>query len=123
MGKAAEHLVAACCVLATRGQLNVSTSMVDDEGIDLVFHRRGSTATLGIQVRARTSDSRRVASGGFVAFVRSQTFAPRPDLDMPFVAIDIKLGVVQKAWLVPSEDTQRCSASQTRVAAFALERL
>jgi hypothetical protein len=31
MGKAAEHLVAAACVLSTRGELNVSTSMVDDE--------------------------------------------------------------------------------------------
>jgi hypothetical protein len=35
MGKAAEHLVAAACVLSTRGELNVSTSMVDDEGVDL----------------------------------------------------------------------------------------
>ncbi|WP_431887109.1 hypothetical protein [Micromonospora wenchangensis] len=33
MGKAAERLVAAFCILATRGALNVSTSLVDDEGV------------------------------------------------------------------------------------------
>jgi len=62
MGKAAEHLIAAFCILATRGALNVSTSLVDDEGVDLVFHRRGFTATLAVQVKARMSDSKRVRS-------------------------------------------------------------
>ncbi|OZV77517.1 hypothetical protein CA850_22830 [Micromonospora echinospora] len=104
MGKAAEHLIAAFCILATRGVLNVSTSLVDDEGVDLVFHRRGSTATLAVQVKARMSDSKRVQSEGFVAFVRSQTFAPRPNLDMLFVAIDVVHGAVMKAWLIPSRD-------------------
>jgi hypothetical protein len=104
MGKAVEHLVAAFCILATRGALNVSTSLVDDEGVDLVFHRRGSTATLAVQVKARMSDSKRVQSEGFVAFVRSQTFVPRPGLDLLFVAVDIRRGVLMKAWLVPSED-------------------
>ena len=33
MGKAVEYLVAAACILSTRGELNVSTSMVDDEGL------------------------------------------------------------------------------------------
>src|SRR5215204_4360345 len=94
MGKAAEYLVAAFCILATRGALNVSTSLVDDEGVDLVFHRRGSTATLAVQVKARMSDSKRIQSEGFVAFVRSQTFVPRDDLDMLFVAIDVTRGAI-----------------------------
>jgi hypothetical protein len=55
MGNAAEHLIAAFCIMATRGALNGSTALVDDEGIDLVFHRRGSTATLAVQVKARMS--------------------------------------------------------------------
>ncbi|MEV4490174.1 hypothetical protein AB0K04_08670 [Micromonospora coxensis] len=103
MGKAAEHLVAAFCILATRGLLNVSTALVDDEGVDLVFHRRDSTATLAVQVKARMSDSKRVQSESFVAFVRSQTFAPRPSLDLLFVAVDVARGAVMKAWLVPSD--------------------
>ena len=66
MGKAVEYLVAAACILSTRGELNVSTSMVDDEGVDLVFHRRDNAATLAVQVKARMSDSKRVRdwSGG-----------------------------------------------------------
>lgn len=50
------------------------------------------------------SDSKRVQSEGFVAFVRSQAFRPRPGLDMLFVAIDITRGAVMKAWLIPSQD-------------------
>jgi hypothetical protein len=84
MGKAVEYLVAASCILATEGELNVSTSLVDDEGVDLVFHRRNSSATLAVQVKARMSTSKRVRSQGVVAFVRSQTFKPRDDLDMLF---------------------------------------
>jgi hypothetical protein len=104
MGKAVEYLVAASCILATRGELNVSTSLVDDEGVDLVFNRRNGTATLAVQVKARMSDSKRVQSGSFVAFVRLQTFTPRPDLDLLFVAVDIERGAVMQAWLVPSQE-------------------
>ena len=71
MGKAAEYLIAAACVLSTRGELNVSTSMVDDEGVDLIFHRRDGVATLAVQVKARMSDNKDVQAGSVVAFVRS----------------------------------------------------
>ncbi|WP_030462235.1 hypothetical protein [Kitasatospora sp. NRRL B-11411] len=102
MGKAAEHLVAAASILATRGELNVSTSLVDDEGVDLVFHRRGSSATLAVQVKSRMSTGTQVRKGRVMANVRSQTFQPRPDLDMLFVAVDVDHGAVMTAWLVPS---------------------
>ncbi len=102
MGKAVEYLVAASCILATAGELNVSTSMVDDEGVDLVFHRRDSSATLAVQVKARMSTSKRVQRQGVVAFVRAQTFRPRGDLDMLFLAVDVSRGAVLTAWLVPS---------------------
>ena len=65
MGKAVEYLVAAACILSTRGELNVSTSMVDDEGVDLVFHRRDSSATLAVQVKARMSDMQARSVGRF----------------------------------------------------------
>jgi hypothetical protein len=103
MGKAAEYLVAAVCILVTRGELNVSTSLVDDEGVDLVFNRRGSSATLAVQVKARMSDGKLVADGTVMAFVRSQTFRPRPDLDLLFVAVDITQGRIMNAWLIPSD--------------------
>ncbi|MGQ4485043.1 hypothetical protein ACN6LM_006770 [Streptomyces sp. SAS_281] len=102
MGKAAEYLVAASCILATGGELNVSTSLVDDEGVDLVFHRRGSSATLAVQVKARMSTGTQVQRGRLMAFVRSQTFQPRAGLDMLFVAVDVELGAIMTAWLIPS---------------------
>jgi hypothetical protein len=107
MGKAAEHLVAASCILVTRGQLNVSTSLVDDEGVDLVFHRRDSSATLAVQVKSRMSDAKSIGRNRFRAQVRSQTFRPRTDLDMLFVAIDVKEGRYTVAYLVPSPDFSR----------------
>jgi hypothetical protein len=50
------------------------------------------------------SDSQDVQNESMVAFVRSQTFRKRADLDILFVAIDIERGAVLKAWLVPSAD-------------------
>ncbi|GAA4153894.1 hypothetical protein GCM10022286_00830 [Gryllotalpicola daejeonensis] len=113
MGKAAEFLVAAVCILGTRGQLNVSTSLVDDEGVDLVFHRRDSTATLAVQVKARMSDGAVVGRGRFMAFVRDATFRPRADLDMLFVLVDIERGAIDRAWLVPSVEFDAMKGSMT----------
>ncbi|MEU9323098.1 hypothetical protein AB0D91_04675 [Streptomyces canus] len=101
MGKAAEHLVAAFAILATGGELNVSTSLVDDEGVDLVFHRRGSSTTLAVQVKARMSTASQVQQDRLMASVRSQTFRPRSDLDLLFVAVNVEQGVIMKAWLIP----------------------
>jgi hypothetical protein len=84
IGTAVEYLVAATCLLASRGQLNVSTAPVDDEGVDLVFHRRGAPATLAVQVKARTTDGSVIRSGRFHAQVGGQTFRPRPDYYLLF---------------------------------------
>ena len=102
MGKAAEYLVAASAILATRGELNVSTSIVDDDGVDLVFHRRGHTATLAVQVKSRMSDGVLVGTGRVQANVRDATFRPRRDLDMLFIVVDPQEGRITTAWLVPS---------------------
>nr|WP_253267807.1 hypothetical protein [Streptomyces asoensis] len=37
-----------------------------------------------------------------MAFVRSQTFQPRTDLDMLFVAVDVERGAIMTARLIPS---------------------
>jgi hypothetical protein len=72
-----EYLVATSCMLASRGELNVATSLVDDEGVDLVFNRRDHSATLA-QVKARMSDGQLVQDGTVRAQVRAQTFRARP---------------------------------------------
>lgn len=57
-GKAAEHLGAASRILVPRGELNVSTSFVDDEGVDLVFNRLDSSTTPAVPGTAgATTDS------------------------------------------------------------------
>jgi hypothetical protein len=104
MGKAVEHLVAATCIIQSRARLNVSTSLVDDEGVDLVFHRRGGTDTLAVQVKARFNDSKALASGTFLQNVRSETMKPRGDFDVLFVAVDVASGSFDVCWLVPSAD-------------------
>ena len=105
MGAAAEYLIAATCILATRGELNVSTSLIDDEGVDLVFHRRGSPRTLAVQVKARMSDGKQVSEQQrCITQVRAQTFRPRSDLDLLFAVVDPSVGALRMAWLVPSQD-------------------
>ena len=42
-GKATEQLIAAICMLATGGELNALTALVDDEGVDLGFKRRNGS--------------------------------------------------------------------------------
>lgn len=63
MGKAAEFLVASICMIESRAELNVSTALVDDEGVDLVFHRRDTPSTLAVQVKARFSDAQTIRQG------------------------------------------------------------
>ncbi|WP_271798848.1 hypothetical protein [Dietzia maris] len=102
MGKAAELLVAATCILQSRAKLNVSTSIIDDEGVDLVFHLREHTATLAVQVKARMSDGAVVKRGRFQAHVRDSSFYPRSDLDMLFVYVNVTRGSIEQSWMVPS---------------------
>ncbi|HME03375.1 MAG TPA: hypothetical protein VKG38_10145 [Solirubrobacteraceae bacterium] len=74
-GRAVEHLVAAICVLATAGELNALTALVDDEGVDLGLKRRNGGRTLDVQVKARFSDedgSAPLRRGRFTANVRGK---------------------------------------------------
>jgi len=105
-GKAVEHLLAATCVLATGGELNALTALVDDEGVDLGFKRRNGTRVLDLQVKSRFSDeegSKKLRDEGtFISDVREETFRPRDDLLMLFVAVDGRVARIDTVWLVPS---------------------
>jgi len=106
-GKATEQLMAAVCVLATGGELNALTALVDDEGVDLTFKRRAGTRTLDVQVKARFSDeseSKAVRElGCFMADAYEDTFRPRDDLYMLYALIHAPRADIETAWLVPSE--------------------
>jgi hypothetical protein len=102
-GKAVEHLIAASCILASGSDLNASTSLVDDEGVDLVFHRRGHSRTLAVQVKSRfEGTSLLTKKGSFVASVRDVTFRPRDDLYLLFVVVNATDAEFGPLWLVPS---------------------
>lgn len=107
-GKAVEHLVAATCILTSGLKLNVSTSLVDDEGVDLVFHRRGRSRTLAVQVKSRTTTAKGISQRNrFYATVRAATFRPRPDLYLLFVPVDADEGTFPFVWFVPSKPFAR----------------
>src|SRR3954468_20938663 len=93
-GKAVEHLLAASCILASNGELNASTSLVDDEGVDIVFHRRGSSRTLAVQVKSRFAEeggsTHLHERGTFITDVRAVTFQPRDNLYLLFVVVRSK---------------------------------
>jgi hypothetical protein len=105
-GKAVEQLIGATCVLATGGELNALSALVDDEGVDLGFKRRNGTRVLDVQVKARFSDAEGSKSlrekNTFVADVRRETFRPREDLYMLYLAVDGPRAEIWATWLVPS---------------------
>lgn len=111
-GKAVEHLVAATCILTSGLKLNVSTSLVDDEGVDLVFHQREKSKTLAVQVKSRTTATKGISQRGrFSAQVRAATFRPRSDLYMLFVPVDAEQGTFPFVWLIPSKHFARRPAN------------
>jgi hypothetical protein len=114
-GKAVEHLVAATCILVSEFKLNVSTSLVDDEGVDLVFHRREQSATLAVQVKSRSMSASTIAKRGrFIASVGASTLRARNDLYMLFVAVDTDTGTFEPVWFVPSIDFHNKTKLNTR---------
>jgi uncharacterized protein GlcG (DUF336 family) len=102
-GTAVEHLIAATCMLASDFELNVSTNLVDDERVDLVFHKRESSTVLAVQIKSRSwSASTMRNKQQFIADVRRSTFKPRRDLFMLFVAVDTTFAAYGPVWLIPS---------------------
>jgi hypothetical protein len=102
IGKAVELLIAASCILASYGELNASCAMVDDEGVDLMFHRRSGTATVAVQVKARTMDTTVLQKERFQADVRPSTFRPLDNRFLLFVAVDMHEATFGPVWLIPS---------------------
>ena len=106
-GKPVELYIAAYCMLARPGDLSVSTSFIDDEGVDLVFNRWGRTATLAIQVKSRFADSAEVKRGDFIADVNRNTFQSRKSFYVLFAVADPDLVELDPLWLVPSEELDK----------------
>jgi hypothetical protein len=107
-GKAVEQLIGALCVLGSNGELNAWTSLVDDEGVDLVVQRRERPETIALQVKARLTTAKGIAERErFQSQVRKQTLRPRADLYMLFVVANPETLDVGPIWLIPSKKFKR----------------
>ena len=101
IGKAVELQVAAMVILGTRGKVNASTAVIDDEGVDLTFFN--AAGSIDVQVKARTMDAKISQRGTFLAGVREATFRPREDMYLLFAVADLDAADLGPFWLVPSE--------------------
>jgi hypothetical protein len=82
-------IIAAYCVFGSKGRLNASVPVFDDEAVDIVFSLRGAPAILGVQVKSRFSSSRRVTQlGGFRVDIKRTTFKARSDRALLAVLYD-----------------------------------
>lgn len=104
-GIAAESLVASMCVLGSDGVLNVASSLVDDEGVDLVFYRSAGGPKLSVQVKSHFFDAPgEIERRGAKALLNPGTFRPRDDLYLLFLVVNQYAAQIQTAWLVPSKE-------------------
>jgi hypothetical protein len=102
-GIASESLVASMCVLGSDGELNVATSLVDDEGVDLVFYRSAGGPTLSVQAKSHFFDAPgKIERRGVNVLLNRGTFRARHDLYLLFLVVDQYAARIQTAWLVPS---------------------
>lgn len=102
-GKPVELFIAAYCMLASRNRLNVATSYIDDEGVDLFVNRWRGRSTLALQVKSKYSDSVEIGRDEFIVNVSRRTFEPRPNYYVVFVLVDEELVRLNPMWLVPSQ--------------------
>jgi hypothetical protein len=102
-GIASESLVASMCVLGSDGELNFATSLVDDEGVDLVFYRSAGGPTLSVQVKSHFFDApEKIERKGVNVLLNPRVFSARDDLYLLFLVVDQYKARIQTAWFVPS---------------------
>ena len=114
-GIASESLVASMCVLGSDGELNVATSLVDDEGVDLVFYRSAGEPTLSVQVKSHFFDAPgKIERRGAKALLNPGTFRPRRDLYLLFLVVNQYEARIHTAWFVPSVEFGKSKTGKNR---------
>lgn len=105
-GKIAATLIGIACAQGSNGQINFASPFVDDEGVDLMFFRRGGSGKVILaQVKSRMTQSKLLRRGTYRTQVRRASFKPREGYYLIFVAFD-QLGerLFDTLWFVPSVD-------------------
>lgn len=107
-GQIAATLIGIACAQYSHGELNFATPFVDDQGVDLIFFKRGSSGKVILaQVKSRTTESQLLQKGIYRAQVRKANFVARDGYFFIFTTLD-KGGMTLKEtlWLVPSKEFQ-----------------
>lgn len=106
-GKIAATLVGMACAQGSNGQINFASPFVDDEGVDLIFFKRGGGKTILAQVKSRTMQSRLLSRGTYRVQVRRASFKARESYYLIFVAFDqMRKQLSDTLWFIPSTDFQ-----------------
>ena len=114
-GKIAATLIGMACAQGSNGQINFASPFVDDEGVDLIFFRKGGSGKAVLaQVKSRTMQSKLLSRGTFRVQVRRASFKPRDGYYFIFVAFDESgKGLFDTLWFIPSVDFERKLVGQT----------
>ena len=99
----------------SNGEINFASPFVDDEGVDLIFFRKGGSGKAVLaQVKSRTMQSKLLSQGTFRVQVRRAGFKPREGYHFIFVAFDESgKGLFDTLWFIPSVDFERKLVGQT----------
>lgn len=108
-GQIAAYLVGIACAQGSKGRINFAFPFVDDEGVDLIFFKKGGSGkAILAQVKSRTTQSKKLSQGVFRADVKRASFKPREGYCLIFVAFDQSTGrLFDTLWLVPSIDFRK----------------
>ena len=114
-GKIATTLIGVACAQRSNGEINFASPFVDDEGVDLIFFKKGGSGkAILAQVKSRTIQSKLLSQGKFRVQVRRVSFKPREGYYFIFVALDeVGKGLLDTLWFVPSVDFAKKLAGQT----------
>ena len=113
-GKIAATLIGMACAQGSNGEINFASPFVDDEGVDLIFFRRGGSGKAVLaQVKSRTMQSKLLSQGTYRTQVRRASFKPREGYYFIFVAFDqSEKGLFDILWFIPSIDFEKNLAGQ-----------
>jgi len=114
-GKIAATLIGMACAQGSNGEINFASPFVDDEGVDLIFFKKGGSGrAILAQVKSRTMQSKLLSKGTFRVQVRRANFKPREGYYFIFVALDESgKGLFNILWFIPSLDFARNLFRQT----------
>lgn len=113
-GKIAATLIGIACAQQFKEQINFASPFVDDEGVDLMFFKKGGNGkAILAQVKSRTTQSKLLSQGIFRVQVRRASFKTRKGYYFIFVAFDqLKKQLFDTLWFIPSIDFEKKLAGQ-----------